>query len=86
LENANHSENGYEAGGGSDMGPHNDTEDPQSVQQDNVTADQNIPRSIRPKWMSLTKAEMGLLRCNSMEMMRNRGIKYSSNRMCHQIS
>jgi len=72
LDNPNDSEHDCEVGDVSDIEQHNDNEDLETVQQENVSADQNIASLIQPKCKSMTKTETGLLMCISMEKLRNR--------------
>jgi len=75
LDNANDSEDDWEADNESDMELDNCSEVSETLEVRNVSAAPNVPGLIRPIRQSKKKVEKALLTVNIMEMRRNKGIK-----------
>jgi len=78
LDNPNECKDDREADNGSDRQLDIGIVQPESPEQQDVSATPYVPRFIRPTWKSKEKAEKQLMTVNSMQMMMNRGNKKSS--------
>ena len=81
MDNANDSEDDWEADNESDIAQDNVSEDWETPEQRNVSAAPNVSGFIRPIRWSKKKAEIVLMTVNILETRRIEGIKKKSNRM-----
>jgi len=75
FDNPNDSKDDWQADNESDTDLDNGSEDSETPEQRNVSAEPNVPGLIRPIQRSTEKVEMALMTFNIMEMSRNKGIK-----------
>jgi len=75
LDNPNDSEDDCAADVESDMNQDDSIEDPESQEQQDVSAAPNVPKLIRPTQKSKTQAEKVLVPLNAIETRRNKGVK-----------
>jgi len=75
LDTPNDSEDDCAADGESDMDQDNSMEDPESPEQQDVSAAPNVPELIRPIRKSKRHGEKVLVTVNAMETRRNKGVK-----------
>lgn len=85
LDDSSESEEDWKADNESHIDQNNDTEDPESTQEWDVSPAPNVSRMI-PLWRrSKTKADMVLMTVNTMEAKKNEGNKKQCNRICQCI-
>jgi len=75
CDNSNESKADYKADDVSDIEQDNGIEDPESPEQPDVSARQNVPRLIRPTQRAVKIAEQMLMTVNAMETKRDLGNK-----------
>jgi len=75
LDNANNSEDDWEADNESEMEMDNGREDSETLEHRYVSAAPNVPGFIRPTPRSKQQIWKVLMTVNKMEMRRNKGIK-----------
>jgi len=75
LDNPNDSEDDWQADNDSDMELGNGSEESETPQLRNMSAESNVHGLIRPILRSMKKVEKALLTVNIMETKRNTGIK-----------
>jgi len=74
-DNPNDSEDDSAADVGSNMDQDNTIEDPESQEQQGVSAAPDVPGLIRPTWKSNRQAENVLVTVNAIKTTRNQGVK-----------
>jgi len=75
LDNPNDSEDNWAADDESDLELEKSIEDPECLEQRDVSAAPNVPWSIRPTRESKRQAEQVLMTVNAIETRRNKGVK-----------